>query len=247
MKILYSLKDLQEVKNEYKSKTTAFIPTMGALHQGHLSLINKAHSLAKTIIVSIFVNPLQFGPNEDFNKYPRDLERDLNLLREMNVVDYVFCPNFNTEDLQKIKKIKASPELANILCGEFRPGHFDGVCSIVNYFFELIEPDYAVFGEKDYQQLKIIETMTQELSLKVKIIGAPIIREVSGLALSSRNAYLDSEMKEKASEIYKNLKWASETINTKLGVREQYYDSTTHDTLTKVKENLQKLGFEIDY
>jgi len=240
MKILYSLEELQQAKNEYSSKATAFVPTMGALHQGHLSLINKAHSLAGIVIVSIFVNPLQFGPNEDFSKYPRTLEQDLSLLGETNLVDYVFCPSFSIEDLQKIKKVKASPELANILCGKFRPRHFDGVCSIVNYFFELIEPDYAVFGEKDYQQLKIIESMVQDLSLKVKIIGAPIIREDSGLALSSRNAYLDAEMKKKAAEIYKNLRWAVETM--KAGSHEK-----TNEVFHKVQENLCAEGFSIDY
>ena len=237
MRILYNLEELEAAKNEYKQHSIAFVPTMGALHAGHLSLIDKAKSVAENIIVSIFVNPLQFGPNEDFSKYPRDIDRDINLLKSKKV-DYLFCPNFTKDELLKIKQISAEPELANILCGKFRKGHFDGVVTIVNYFFELIEPDCAVFGEKDYQQLKIIEAMVNNLSLNVKILAAPILREDSGLAMSSRNVYLNQSSRLKADEIYKNLISMSEEIRNREEIQK---------IIDSYKKKFINSGFELDY
>lgn len=237
MKILYSLEELKIAKNEYKQRSIAFVPTMGALHAGHLSLIDKANSVAENVIVSIFVNPLQFGPNEDFTKYPRNIDKDLALLKNKKV-DYLFCPSFTKDELLKIKQISAEPKLANILCGKFRKGHFDGVVTIVNYFFELIEPDCAVFGEKDYQQLKIIEAMVNNLSLNVKILSAEILREESGLAMSSRNVYLNQSSRLKADEIYKNLKNMSEEIRNRREIQK---------IIDSYKEKFINSGFEIDY
>lgn len=245
MKILYNLEELEIAKNEYKQHSIAFIPTMGALHAGHLSLIDQANSVAENVIVSIFVNPLQFGPNEDFSKYPRDIDRDINLLKSKKV-DYLFCPNFTKDELLKIKQVPAEPTLADILCGKFRKGHFDGVVTIVNYFFELIEPDYAVFGEKDYQQLKIIETMVNNLSLNVKILAAEILREESGLAMSSRNVYLSQSSRIKADEIYKNLCSMSAEIS-KILAGDIELNKKIQRIIDSYKEKFINSGFEIDY
>jgi pantoate--beta-alanine ligase len=239
MKILYNLEELEIAKNEYKQGSIAFVPTMGALHAGHLSLIDQANSVAENVIVSIFVNPLQFGPNEDFTKYPRNIDQDLALLKNKKV-DYLFYPSFTKDELLKIKQVSAEPTLADILCGKFRKGHFDGVVTIVNYFFELIEPDYAVFGEKDYQQLKIIEAMVNNLSLNVKILAAKILREESGLAMSSRNVYLNQSSRLKADEIYKNLSSMSEEIRT-------MPDKEIQRIIDSYKEKFINSGFELDY
>ncbi|MFZ4084634.1 MAG: pantoate--beta-alanine ligase [Vampirovibrionia bacterium] len=239
MKILYNLEELEIAKNEYKQGSIAFVPTMGALHAGHLSLIDQANSVAENVIVSIFVNPLQFGPNEDFTKYPRNIDQDIALL-ENKKVDYLFYPSFTKDELLKIKQVSAEPKLANILCGKFRKGHFDGVVTIVNYLFELIEPDYAVFGEKDYQQLKIIEAMVNDLSLNVKILAAEILREESGLAMSSRNVYLNQSSRLKADEIYKNLSSMSEEIRT-------MPDKGIQRIINSYKEKFINSGFELDY
>lgn len=234
MKLLNSKQELQIAKTEYQAtnKRTALVPTMGALHQGHLSLIKLAKESADSIIVSIFVNPLQFGANEDFSKYPRTLDKDLDLLKDLKP-DYVFAPS--AEDLYSppAKEIKANPEIANKLCGLTRPGHFDGVVTVVNLLFELIEPDYAIFGEKDYQQLKVIESMVRELNLKTKIIPAPVVRESSGLALSSRNQYLSRSQKDLATNIYKQLSWLSKNHSP--------------ENSNKVIIELNKLGIDVEY
>jgi len=234
MKILKTLSDLDR---ELLSGL-AYVPTMGALHSGHLSLVAKAKELSERVIVSIFVNPLQFGPNEDFDKYPRTLDQDLTMLKEKKV-DYVFCPEFSREDLEGIKKLKANPELSSILCGKFRPNHFDGVVSIVNYFFELIKPDYAIFGEKDFQQLKIIEDMSSSLNLKVKIIPAKTYREANGLAMSSRNQYLSESEREKASKLFLALnKFKTEYL--KAPERE-------NQILKEIEKELSDADFTVEY
>lgn len=245
MKILYNLEELEIAKNEYKQKSIAFVPTMGALHAGHLSLIDKANSVAEKVIVSIFVNPLQFGPNEDFSKYPRNIDKDLAVLKNKKV-DYLFYPSFTKDELLKIEQVSAEPTLANILCGKFRQGHFDGVVTIVNYFFELIEPNYAVFGEKDYQQLKIIEAMVNNLSLNVKILAAPILREASGLAMSSRNIYLNQNSRLKADEIYRNLSRMSKEIS-KIPASSIELNKEIQKIIDSYKEKFINSGFELDY
>ena len=244
MEVLKSIHNLNKILNaeievpRHTNFTLAYVPTMGALHAGHLSLVDKAKEVADRVIVSIFVNPLQFGPNEDFDKYPRTLDADLNLLKEKKV-DYVFCPDFSREDLEKIKKLKANPELANKLCGAFRPNHFDGVVSIVNYFFELVKPDYAVFGEKDFQQLKIIEDMSLSLGLKVKIIPAKTHREANGLAMSSRNQYLSEDEKEKASKLFLAL--------NKFKKEYQKNPDSESEILEEIKQELSENGFSVEY
>lgn len=169
-----------------------FVPTMGALHEGHLSLVDLAKDTAEQVIVSIYVNPTQFAPNEDFNAYPRNTNRDVSILKKAGV-DFVFLPHegdIYPDGPQTT--IKAGPA-AQGLESDFRPHFFDGVCSVVHRLFEIIRPDIAVFGEKDYQQLMVIREMVEMNGLGIEILGGPIIRDDCGLALSSRNAYLDDD------------------------------------------------------
>lgn len=176
----------------------AFVPTMGFLHEGHLSLIRQARSRGNRVVVSIFVNELQFNESEDFKKYPRDHKRDLQLLTQENV-DAVFIPSAEQVYPYGMPEIRISyPALMNKLCGAGRPGHFEGVLVIVHNLFQWIDPDYAVFGLKDYQQYLLIKKMTFDLSLNVEILPGELVREKDGLALSSRNVRLSSTGREKA-------------------------------------------------
>jgi len=162
---------------------------MGALHEGHLSLMKAAKDKGDFLVVSIFVNPTQFGPNEDFDKYTRDLDRDIEKIKQIGV-DAVFFPNVKEIYPERFETYVELKELQKPLCGQFRPGHFKGVATVVLKLFNIVKPDIAVFGEKDYQQLLIIKKMVRDLHLEIDIIGMPIVREEDGLALSSRNAYL---------------------------------------------------------
>ena len=205
------------------SGSLGFVPTMGALHEGHHSLINAAISQCDAVLVSIFVNPTQFAPTEDFNDYPRNLESDLNLCESWGVTA-VFCP---TEDdiypnNNKEARYVPSREIAEVMCGKTRPHFFYGVTNVVERLFGLVRPSHAFFGDKDLQQRVIIEQMVSELNLPIEIIGCPIIRDDNGLARSSRNAYLDDEGYQKALNIsralhdvkvhVKNDKWSSHRV-----------------------------------
>ncbi len=187
--------------------TVGFVPTMGYLHEGHLSLVRKSVSENQTTVVSIFVNPLQFGPNEDYEAYPRDLEKDCMLL-EKEGVDLVYCPK--PEDLYHPDHSTYVVEegVSRDLCGASRPGHFRGVCTVVLKLFHLVEPDRAYFGEKDYQQLQVIRRMVRDLNVPVEIRGCPIVREQDGLALSSRNVYLSPPERTSALALSRSLKKA---------------------------------------
>ena len=187
--------------------TVGFVPTMGYLHEGHLSLVRKSVSENQTTVVSIFVNPLQFGPNEDYEAYPRDLEKDCMLL-EKEGVDLVYCPK--PEDLYHPDHSTYVVEegVSRDLCGASRPGHFRGVCTVVLKLFHLVEPDRAYFGEKDYQQLQVIRRMVRDLNVPVEIRGCPIVREQDGLALSSRNVYLSPPERASALALSRSLKKA---------------------------------------
>jgi pantoate--beta-alanine ligase len=192
--------------------TIGFVPTMGYLHKGHTSLMKQAKRECGRVIVSIFINPIQFGQDEDFERYPRDFESDHNLSKQAGV-DYVFYPDREEMYGKNFETFVEVRKLSRIMCGKARPGHFKGVCTVVLKLFSIINPDKAYFGEKDYQQLVIIKKMTEDLNLPVKIVGCPIIRGNDGLALSSRNKYLSKEERENAIILYQSLKFAEELIN----------------------------------
>lgn len=190
------------------------VPTMGNLHQGHLSLVEQAQRHSDRVIVSIFVNPTQFGPSEDFALYPRTLERDIEQLKAFQV-DAVFAPSPDEvypHGHDQTMLLQAPLKLGDTLCGLSRPGHFDGVVTVVSRLFNMIQPDVAVFGEKDYQQLLIIEYMNRELGYPLEILRAPTMRESSGLAMSSRNQYLSDEQRRQATAIHQQLSWCVEQL-----------------------------------
>ncbi len=188
------------------------VPTMGALHKGHASLIKKAKEMCDKVVVSVFVNPIQFGPNEDYNKYPRTIDADKNICAELGV-DIVFAPTPNEmygegNKLSNTELTFVCPpyNLTDCLCGKSRPGHFDGVATVVTKLFNITSPNYAFFGQKDAQQLYIIKKMVKDLNMNLTIIPCPIVRENDGLALSSRNSYLSAEERTWALTISKSLK-----------------------------------------
>ena len=201
MEIISSENQVRETLGN--SNDIALVPTMGNLHAGHISLVRKAKELGKTIVASIYVNPLQFGINEDFDSYPRTLENDLEKLEKAGT-HFVFHPS--EEVLEDIKLRKAST-LSSKLCGKARPEHFDGVVTIVGKLFEVIKPRFAIFGLKDYQQFLIIKKLASLDNFDTEIIGSAIVRENDGLAMSSRNNLLKSEDRVVAPEIYKRLSW----------------------------------------
>lgn len=198
----------------------AIVPTMGSLHDGHLSLVHVAKENADRVVATVFVNPTQFGPNEDFEIYPRTLENDADKLASADA-DLLFAPDvatvypFGIEGATRV----VVPQLTNELCGSTRPGHFDGVTSVVARLFALVQPDIAVFGQKDYQQQLVIRRMVDDLGLPIDIKVAPIVRETDGLAMSSRNAYLDVDEREAAATIYRVLQQAEQDL---LGGRQDY-------------------------
>ena len=177
--------------------TTALVPTMGALHEGHLSLIRLAQQKADRVIVSIFINPLQFGPKEDFKNYPRTLEKDIDVLTRSRT-DVLFLPRVEEIYPQGFQTKIVVSNLSQYLCGKSRPGHFEGVATVVLKLFEIIKPDLAIFGDKDYQQRLMIQKMVSDLHLNIPVLGAPTVREADGLAMSSRNAYLSASERKRA-------------------------------------------------
>ncbi len=215
--LVYTIAEVRDEVSQWKKSGSiiGLVPTMGALHDGHLSLIKTAKEKCDRVLVSVFVNPIQFGPNEDYNKYPRTLDADYEICIK-NGVDVVFSPS--PEEMYGGGFILSNDNLTYVcppfnytdkLCGKSRPGHFDGVCTVVNKLFNIVQPDFAFFGEKDAQQLIIIKKMVKDLNIPIEIIGCPIIREVSGLALSSRNKYLSENGKKEAlvlSTILNNIK-----------------------------------------
>jgi pantoate--beta-alanine ligase len=220
-----------------KSVKIAFVPTMGALHEGHLSLIKLAKQQADIVICSIFVNPTQFGPNEDFTKYPRVLEQDIKLLDEV-FCDALFAPSSEEIYGNNIEKFERKIQHSDILCGAFRQGHFEGVVQIVGKLFDIVKPDVAIFGEKDFQQLFILK----ENFKNINIIGAPIIREDDGLAMSSRNKYLSESERKIAGRLNVVLKdVVGEIKSVKNGAE-------IAEILEQAKKNVISSGFtKIDY
>ena len=219
-------------------KIIGFVPTMGNLHQGHLNLVREARKLCDVVVVSIFVNPIQFGPNEDFDNYPRTLEQDQQLLAEVGC-DIVFAPSVEQMygNKPRLTNISVS-DITNDLCGLQRPGHFDGVAVVVTKLFNMVQPNYAFFGEKDYQQLAVIRQFVQDLNIPLEVIGVPIARAEDGLALSSRNGYLTEQERQTAPVIYRSLKAAEQ----------QLHEGVVLDTvLTGIRQTLTDAGFVVDY
>jgi pantoate--beta-alanine ligase len=253
MQTITRIADLRELVTNWRlgRESIAFVPTMGNLHMGHASLMAAAHLHGRRVISSIFVNPLQFGPSEDFSAYPRTPDDDGDVLREYGV-DALFHPT--VEEMYPEGSAGSTvvdvPGLTDILCGAFRPGHFQGVATVVVKLFCLVQPDVAIFGEKDYQQLTVIRRVVQDLNLPVKIVGAPTVRAEDGLALSSRNRYLSAGERATAPAIYRALDQARRRLEagdrdyasieaeglgsiTAAGIRPDYFEVRTADRLER--------------
>jgi len=236
MEIISTIADLrQRLSTE---KLVAFVPTMGNLHEGHLDLVRIAHQHAKFVVVSIFVNPLQFGANEDFGKYPRTFQADCEKLKACEV-DVVFAPSEAELYPQPQMVTVAPPAIAQELCGAFRPDHFRGVTTVVLKFFNIVQPKLAVFGKKDYQQLHVVRQMVEQLNVPITILGAETVRATDGLALSSRNQYLNPIERTKAAFLYLML----------VDIRDALLSGEkSHDKLeTKAVHQLVAHGWEVDY
>jgi pantoate--beta-alanine ligase len=243
MKRLQDISALHEQMQAWRAQgeRIALVPTMGNLHEGHLCLVDEAKRHADRCVVSIFVNPTQFGPGEDLATYPRTPDEDCALL-EARGVDAVFLPTVEMMYPQGeaiSTSIVVPEELANILCGASRPGHFNGVATVVTKLFNLVQPDVAVFGEKDYQQLLVIRRLVADLNIPVKIIGQTTVREDNGLAMSSRNRYLTVEQREQAAQLYASLRACCERLQS--GERE------IASIEAGAAAQLQAAGFEPDY
>jgi pantoate--beta-alanine ligase len=220
-------------------KSIGFVPTMGNLHDGHIALVKAAKKYSDVVVVSIFVNPTQFGAGEDFDKYPRTLEADSQLLAEAGC-DIIFAPTvqqmYGDKPQQTTVQVDA---LANDLCGKSRPGHFTGVATVVSKLFNIVQPTVAFFGEKDWQQLAVIRHLTRDLCFGIDIVGVPIVRAADGLALSSRNGYLSESERETAPVIYQTLK----SIEVQLVAGKRDFAKLT----TEAKQQLTTHGFVVDY
>ena len=219
-------------------KIIGFVPTMGNLHQGHLNLVREARKLCDVVVVSIFVNPIQFGPNEDFDNYPRTLEHDSHLLAEVGC-DIVFAPTVEQMYGKHPRLTNISVgEITNDLCGLQRPGHFDGVAVVVTKLFNIVQPNIAFFGHKDYQQLAVIKQLVRDLNMPIEVIGVPIARAEDGLALSSRNGYLTEQERQTAPVIYQSLKVAEKALQS----------GTALDlSLEHIRTTLTQTGLVVDY
>ncbi len=213
MKIVTSVAEMKALARGWagEGKRIGFVPTMGYLHEGHLSLVRESKARADVTVVSIFVNPTQFGPNEDFKKYPRDLEKDAAYL-EAGGVDYLFHPDASEIYPSGYRTYVEVHGLQDRLCGRSRPGHFRGVVTVVLKLFEIVRPDLAFFGAKDAQQVLIIGRMASDLDLDVEVVTCPLVREADGLALSSRNAYLSPEERKAALTLSTSLRWAEKAV-----------------------------------
>lgn len=242
MLVVHSKQELAEHISEWRDNDehVALVPTMGSLHAGHLALVELAREHAERVVVSIFVNPTQFGANEDFDKYPRTLERD-KLRLKTSGADMIFAPEVDTVYPFGIENatIVSVPGLTENFCGASRPGHFDGVTSVVVRLFALVQPDVAVFGQKDYQQQLVIRRMVEDLNLPVSIMTSETIRENDGLALSSRNSYLNEGERPVAASLYEQLSSVGHELQN--GRR-------NFDELESIaKQTLQAAGFEVEY
>lgn len=261
MQVLKSKNELVSLIDSYKKegKTIGFVPTMGALHNGHLSLVKKCKKNSDVTVVSIFVNPTQFNDLEDLKRYPRTLDKDTELLKSVDC-DLVFAPS--------VEEIYPEPDtrkfdfgyIESVMEGAKRPGHFNGVGQVVSRLFDIVQPDKAFFGMKDFQQVAIIKNMVKQLNYNIQIVPCPIIREESGLALSSRNTLLDEDHKKNAPHIYATLKkarnlasemsvsdlkkWITDEINSNPYLETEYVE-IVDDTTLKVTENWKEEGIKV--
>ncbi len=222
--VVNKIDELRNLIKDFRKqdKTIALVPTMGCLHNGHKSLMEKAHSIADVTIISVFVNPIQFCPGEDYDKYPRTLQNDIDVAESAGV-SVIFAPSVsemypNLNKFSDITMVVPPYELTDIMCGKSRVGHFDGVETVVTKLFNIVQPDYACFGMKDIQQLFLIKKMVKDLNMPVEIVSCPLVREENGLALSSRNKYLSDDDRVKALTISKSLFAIKETF--KLGIKD---------------------------
>jgi len=237
-----SVKQLREeiARHKRQGKRIAFVPTMGNLHEGHLELIKTARGQADFVVASIFVNPMQFGQGEDFEKYPRTEKADAEKLVAQGC-DLLFLPSVQTmypKPLEQQTRVEV-PGLSDILCGASRPGHFVGVTTIVCKLFNLVQPDVAVFGEKDFQQLMVIRRMIEELCMPIEIVGVPIVREADGLAMSSRNGYLEAQQRKLAPQLHSIMQSLAKQVRA---------GETDYAALEKATaDKIDQAGFKTDY
>jgi len=241
MEVIRSVKDMQHISNSLKKegKSTGFVPTMGYLHEGHLSLVRRARNENDVVVVSIFVNPIQFGPEEDYTRYPRDEKRDLSLLE--GLADFVFIPDVKDMYEEGFVTYVDVEKITTHLCGAFRPGHFRGVATVVLKLFNIVKPDRAYFGKKDYQQFRVIERMCRDLNLEVDIVPCETVREKNGLAMSSRNVYLSKEEFEDAGIIYKALSYGKSLIEG--GERDSKSVISKIENMIREKPTLKKIDY----
>jgi pantoate--beta-alanine ligase len=255
MRVLTTIDEMHAACGEARraGKRVGLVPTMGALHGGHLALVRAARANCEVVAVSIFVNPLQFGPKEDFSRYPRDLEKDRELLNHERV-DLVFAPSAEEMYGRDNNTFATVEGLSERLCGRSRPGHFRGVTTVVAKLFHIVEPDAAFFGQKDAAQAAIIRKMVRDLNFDIQIVVAPTVREADGLALSSRNAYLTPEQRKQATALYRALmrvqtltdrgerraaeliRAGEEVVREEPGVKLEYFEVVNPDTLEQVAD-----------
>ena len=240
MKIEHTIEGVRECLMPIRQQGAriGFVPTMGNLHDGHLQLVQQAKRHCDQVVVSIFVNPIQFGEGEDFERYPRTLDADCELLRSIGC-DIVFAPTVHAMYGQQARQTTVSVcGVTEQLCGQSRPGHFDGVATVVCKLFNIVQPTHAFFGEKDWQQLTVIRSMVNDLNIPVNVIGVPIVRAADGLALSSRNGYLTPEQRAIAPQLYQALLKANQQLSDGMELQ---------SVLAQLRQKLSESGFIIDY
>lgn len=237
LKVIDSIEEMQEISANW-SEEVGFVPTMGYLHEGHLSLVKAAKENCKIVVVSIYVNPSQFAPNEDLDTYPRDFDRDKKLLEELEV-DYLFFPKDSDMYPQNYKTWVNVNDLTKGLCGKSRPTHFQGVTTVVSKLINIVNPNKMFMGEKDFQQITVLKRMVEDLNFRVKIIGCDIVREKDGLAMSSRNKNLKSEDREKALSLSRSIKLA----------KNLFRDGEIESRIIKekIRELINSSGAKVDY
>lgn len=213
MEIITTIKEMQDqvLSAKKEGKTVGFVPTMGFLHEGHLTLVEKAREKADLVVMSIFVNPLQFGPNEDFDRYPRDIKRDEQLARNTGV-DLLFYPSVDEMYKQNNTFKITVQNKVDVLCGSKRPGHFDGVATVLVKLFNIVQPNFAFFGMKDAQQVAVVSSLIEEYNFPIELVPVETVREEDGLAKSSRNVYLTEQERKEATVIYQSLQLAKKRI-----------------------------------